>query len=140
MSTVEARNISLRSHFGNDRNTALTVGTFYFALFNGNPEGSGVEPTSTGSYARVAKTNDDTLWGTIGSTDTEVSNGGASGEITWPAATAVWSEAACTHWAIFDNSTGGTLLYSGELADDIVVTGAGDIPRIIGSGLTIVQE
>src|SRR5690242_3602524 len=122
-----ARTLSLKSHFGASKHAdALT--TLYFALFRGDPSNSGVEPTSTGNYARVAKTNDGTLWPAIGAGATQVAN---NAEIQWPVATGVYSiTLALTWWAIFDNSTGGNLWYWGQLSPTITVTGAGDQPRI----------
>lgn len=126
-----ARNLTLRTHLGADRHPTLALPTLYFALFRNDPSGAGVEPTSTGGYARVAKANDATLWGTILSTDLAGQNKGASGEIAWPAATGVYSITdPLTHWAAFDNSAGGTLWYWNELTSPITVTGVGDQPRI----------
>lgn len=135
--TVIERNLTLRSHFGADRHPSLSLGTLYFALFNGDPVGAGVEPTSAGGYARVAKTNDATLWGTVGASATSVSNSGSAGEIVWPAASGVYSQASLTHWAIFDNSAGGVLWYSGKLSTAVAVTGAGDVPRIPAGSFSV---
>jgi hypothetical protein len=128
MTTLQ-RNATIRAHFGADRAT-VSLPVLYFALFNGDPEAAGVEPTAAGGYARVAKDNDATLWGTIAAGAVSVSNAGAAGEITWPALTALWSVAQVTHWAVFDNSAGGGLWYSGPLSAPIVPTGVGDVPRI----------
>jgi hypothetical protein len=88
----------------------------------------------------VAKANDATLWGTIGGTDVLVGNGGASGTIAWPVTTGLYSiTLGLDYWAVFDNSTGGNLLYAGPLTSSIVVTGAGDVPRIPAGSLTISQ-
>lgn len=138
--TTRGRALALRSVFGADK-SSIAPATLYLALFKGDPAGSGTEPTSTGSYARVAKTNDATLWGTIGATDTAISNVGTSGAITWPAASAVWSITdPLTHWAIFDNSSGGNMLASGTLSTPITITGAGDQARIPAGAFTITQE
>lgn len=136
MSTVNARNISIRSHFGADKST-VALPTLYFALFNGDPEGVGVEPTSAGGYARKAVTNDASLWGTIGGSAVSVTN---AADIVFATATAVYSQASLTHWAVFDNSTGGALTYAGPLSAAVAVTGAGDVPRIVVGALTITQQ
>ena len=136
MSTLKARNISIRSHFGADKGS-LALTTLYVALFNGNPEGSGVEPTADGGYGRKAITNDATLWGTI--SDSAVSVTTAT-DIVFATATGLYSQPKLTHWAIFDNSTGGTLVYSGPLTAEVSVSGAGDVPRILAGALTITQE
>jgi hypothetical protein len=139
--SLTSRNRTLRSHFGADRHSTLSAGTLYFALFRGDPFGAGAEPTSTGGYARVAKTNDETLWGTIGAGDTQVVNNGASGTIAWPMATGLYSiTLGLDYWAVFDNSSGGTLLYGGPLTTAITVTGAGDVPRIPAGALTVSQQ
>ena len=138
--SATSRNRTLRSHFGADRHPTLSAATLYFALYRGDPFGAGTEPTSTGGYARVAKVNDATLWGTIGATDVAISNGGASGTITWPTATGLYSiTAALDYWAVFDNSAGGVLLYGGPLTAGITVTGAGDVPRIPAGSLSVSQ-
>jgi hypothetical protein len=138
--STKSRNRTLRSHFGADRHSTLSEPTLYFALFRGDPFGAGTEPTSTGGYARVAKANDATLWGTIGATDVQVVNGGASGTIAWPVSTGLYSiTLGLDYWAVFDNSSGGTLLYAGPLSTAIIVTGAGDVPRIPAGALTVSQ-
>ena len=136
MATVLERNATLRAHFGADRGP-VSLGTLYFALFNGDPLAAGVEPTAAGGYARVAKANDATLWGTIAAGSTSATNAGTAGEILWPALTALWSQTQVTHWAIFDNSAGGAMWYSGALSAPIVPTGAGDVPRIPAGSFSI---
>lgn len=134
--SAAARNAGLRSHFGADR-SSLSLATLYFALFQGDPFGSGVEPTSQGGYARAAKANDATLWGTIAGTATSVTT---VAEIAWPAATGLWSiTAPLTHWGVFSLSAGGVLWYGGLLSPSITVTGAGDQPRLPIGALTVSQ-
>lgn len=137
--TTRGRAIALRSQFGADKATVAPA-TLYFTLFKGDPAGTGTEPNSTGGYARVAKTNDATLWGTIGATDTQVSNVGASGIIAWPTSSGVWSITdPLTHWAVFDNTSGGNMLFYGALSTPITITGAGDTARLPAGALTIIQ-
>jgi hypothetical protein len=135
--TVLERNLTLRAHFGADRLAGLSLGTLYFALFNGDPLAAGVEPTAAGGYARVAKANDATLWGTIAAGAVSAFNSGTAGEVLWPAASGLYSVAQMTHWAVFDNSAGGALWYSGKLTTAIVVTGAGDVPRIPAGAFSV---
>jgi hypothetical protein len=131
-----ARRLSLRAHLGPDKH-ADALGTLYFALFKGDPFGAGIEPTSTGAYARVAVLNDATMWGTIAAGQVSVSSAAA---VTWPAATGLWSITdGLTHWAVFDNSTGGNLWYGGPLTTPITVTGATDQPRIPAGSLSVTQ-
>lgn len=128
---VADRNLVLRSRFGADRHATLSLPTLHFALFQGDPAGAGVEPTSVGGYARVAKTNDATLWGTIVAGDVLVTNKGTAGLIAFPVATGVYSiTTALDYWAVFDNAAGGVLWYWGALNPTIIVTGAGDQPRL----------
>ena len=126
-----ARRLSLRAQLGPDKHVdALT--TLYLALFQGDPFGSGIEPSSVGGYARVAILNNLSLWGTIGAGQVIVSNLVAP---TFPVATGVYSiTTALDYWAVLDNAAGGALWYGGPLTPTILVTGAGDQPRLpIGS-------
>lgn len=138
MDTTAGRSVSLRSRYGAGKSGVALV-TLYIALFDGDPGGIGVEPTSTGSYARVAKTNDATLWGTIAAGDVSAVNVGVSGAIEFPTATALYSTNTLTHFGIYDNAAGGALHTYGELTTPIVITGAGDTPRIPQGALSITQ-
>lgn len=131
--SIPARSCTLRSHLGADR-SASSLPTLHFALLDGDPAASGVEPTTAGGYARVAVANDAALWGALAVNAVAASNVVA---VTWPALTGLWSQPTLTHWAIYDNATGGTLWYSGQLAAPLVVTGAGDVPRIPVGALTV---
>lgn len=136
--TPVARNAALRAQFGADRST-LALPILYFALFNGDPTVTGIEPTAVGGYARVAKDNDATLWNAIAAGETTIDNDGTTGAITWPILTDLWSQTTLDHWAIFDNSTGGNLWYYGPLSAPITITGAGDVPRIPSGALDLTQ-
>ena len=134
------RNLTLRSHFGADRHPTLSLPTLYFALFKGDPSAGGVEPTAAGGYARVAKANDATLWGTFAASDVQAVNKGSAGTIAFPVATGVWSITdPLDWWAIFDNAAGGNLRYFGPLTQKITVTGASDQPRLPASTLSVSQ-
>jgi hypothetical protein len=136
--TGPARNLAIRAHFGADK-SALALPTLYFALFKGSPAGAGVEPSSAGGYARLAKANDAAFWGTYTSSDTTVTNKGASGALTWPAATDLWSQNPVDHWAVFDNSAGGVLWYWGPLGSPLTLTGAGDVIQLPAGTLALSQ-
>lgn len=132
-----AQRLSVRAHLGPDKH-ADALGTLHFALFQGNPAGAGVEPTSTGGYARKAMTNDAALWGTIAAGQVSATN---LIDIAWPSATGLYSiTSALNYWAVFDNSAGGALWYYGTLLTTITVTGAGDQPRLPAGALTITQD
>lgn len=138
--SVAARSLTLRAHFGADRHSTLSLPTLYFCLYQGDPSGAGIEPTSVGGYARPAKANDLTLWGAIAAGDTLAQNKGTAGEIAWPVATGVYSIlTALDYWAIRDNSAGGALWYWGPLGTPILVTGAGDQPRLPANTLIVNQ-
>lgn len=131
------RSLALRGTYGADK-ASIAPATLYFALLDGPADSSGTEPDSTGSYARVAKTNDATLWGTITSAATSITT---VDDITWPTSTGLWSITAdLTHWAAYDNSTGGNLISHGELTTPIQITGSGDTARIPAGALTLFQE
>ena len=137
---VKPRNLTLRSHFGADRHSTLSLSPLWFGLMRGNPVAGGVEPDGTGAYTRISKANDATLWGTIGATDTQVVNGGSSGAIIWPSTTGLYSiTQPLDYWVAYDLSAGGTLWYWGPLQTTIQVTAAGDIPRIPVGTLSILQ-
>lgn len=131
------RSLALRSMWGADR-SAIAPTNLYVALYSGDPQGAGVEPTATGGYARPAALNDSTLWGTISPGATSITT---IADITWPTSSGVWSiTTPLTHWAILDNTAGGTIICSGQLTTPITITGAGDTARIPAGSLTIMQE
>lgn len=128
--TVKGRNIALRSQFGDDKST-VALPTLHFSLYRGQPSNGGTEPTATGGYARVAKTNDSTFTGTIGATDVALVNAGVSGAITWPASTGAYSITTELTWfGVHDAASGGALVYEGVLASPIIVNASGIQPRI----------
>lgn len=104
--------------------------TVYIALGTASSDSSFTE-LSGGSYARVAVTCNSTNWPGPTSNDGTVSNGVA---ITFPAATADWSTA--THFAIFDASTSGNLLFYAALPTPRTVTN-GTIASFAVGALTI---
>jgi hypothetical protein len=135
--TVKGRNIALKAQFGADKSTAALT-TLYFSLYRGQPSAGGTEPSATGAYARVAKTNDATFTGTIGASDVNLVNAGASGAITWPSSTAAYSITLELNWfGIHDAASGGNLVYEGTLASPVVVNAAGLQPRIPAGGLSM---
>ena len=89
--------------------------TVYAALFTSSPSdaGGGTE-VATGSYARVAITNNATNW--PAAAGGSKSNGTA---ITFPTATANWGTIVAV--GIFDASTGGNLLFWATLTNSRTV-------------------
>lgn len=96
------------------RNTAYTSpGTsVYMALFTAAPgdAGGGTE-VAGGSYARVQ------IDGDIAAPSNGLAKNGNA--ISFPTATADWG--TVTHWAIFDASTAGNMLFYGALTTPIAI-------------------
>jgi hypothetical protein len=86
--------------------TTLAIGLFTAAP---SDSGGGTE-VSGGAYARVARNPLDANWAATSGTDGATSN---VADITFPTATANWG--TVTHVGIFDNTTGGNLLFWGAL-------------------------
>lgn len=98
------------------RGTAYTPpGTVYVALFTTNPgeSGSGTEVSGSG-YARAAVP---TSGGFSAPSAGATSNANV---ISFPTASGSWGTA--THFAIFDASSGGNLMYYGALTAPLAVT------------------
>lgn len=135
---IPDRALRLRARFGPGKH-ADALATLHFALFRGNPASTGVEPTSTGGYARAAMLNDATLWGTIGASQVSVNNLVA---VEFPVATGAYSITdPLDHWAVFDAASAGVLWYWGGLSSLITVDVAGKQPRLpIGSLLLTEPE
>lgn len=115
--------------------------TLYYALFDGDPEAGGVEPDSTGGYARVAVSNVDANFSISGDTVTNVN------DIVWPTSTSGYQTGhqILSHWAIYDNSSGGNRLLSGLImvsgtAVTIVVNGSGLVPKILAGNWSWTQK
>lgn len=102
--------------FGLD--TFSAPATMYLALFTAAPNdaGGGTEVTG-GSYARAAITNDDTKWDLISGQIENIDI------ITFATATANWGTA--THWSLFDASSGGNMLFHGELTSPATINNGG---------------
>lgn len=114
------RNRILNSRYGGDAYSPPA--TLYCALFSAAPTvSSGGTELSTGSYARVAKTNNDTNF--PDAVAGVKSNGTA---VTFPAASA--PQGTATHFGWFDASTGGNLLDFGTLTTPKII-GTADTPE-----------
>ena len=100
--------------------TAPTTSTLYVALLSAAPSdsGGGTELTG-GSYARVAVTSSLTNWAGTQSAGSTTASSGTGGQtsnnvaITFPTPSATWGTA--THFGIYDNASGGNLLFYGAL-------------------------
>lgn len=101
--------------------TAPTTSTLYVALLSAAPSdsGGGTELTG-GSYARVAVTSSLTNWAGTQSAGSTTASSGTGGQtsnniaITFPTPSATWGTA--THFGIYDQATGGNLLFHGQLS------------------------
>lgn len=100
--------------------SAPTTSNLYVGLLTAAPSdsGGGTE-VATGSYARVAVTSSLANWaGTQAAASTSASSGTGgqtsnNNAITFPTPTASWG--TVTHFGIYDASTGGNLLFWGQL-------------------------
>lgn len=103
------------------RGTSLAnTNTVYFALSTTapNPDGTNVTEPSGGSYARVTATLNTARFGApSGSSPTSCS---LTTAIQWPQATSGWG--TVSHWAAYDSSTGGNMIYYGTLTSSELVT------------------
>lgn len=106
--TNYTENALLDGFLGDDHTSAFGA-TVYLALFTATPgdTGGGTE-VSTGSYARVSMTNNDTNWPNASSG--QKPNGTV---ITFPTASADWG--TVTHWGVYSASTAGTLYWYGTI-------------------------
>lgn len=100
--------------------TSWTMPTnVYVALFVGDPLGAGSEVTGTG-YARVQTAG--ASWGTATFASPTASIATAA-DVDFGTAGAAWG--TVTHFAIYDNSTGGNMIVAGPLEVSFpVVSGA----------------
>ncbi len=105
----------------------------YVALFTATPNdaGGGTEVTG-GSYARVAQVNNTTNWPSAAAGSK--SNGTV---VTFPQATVSWG--VVTHFALFDASTGGNMLYFGALSASKTID-ISDTPTFPVGTLTITED
>lgn len=100
--------------------SAPTTSTLYVALLTAAPSdsGGGTE-VSSGNYSRVSVESSLANWaGTQGSGTTTASSGTSgqtsnNGAITFPTPSATWG--TVTHFGIYDNTSGGNLLFYGAL-------------------------
>lgn len=120
----------LKGIFGSSK-TAEFPATWYIALFDGDPEAGGVEPNSTGNYARLAVANTDAEFTITGDQVVNDNNW------VWPTSTAGYQTGhqTLTYWAAYDNSSGGTRFLSGRVRkagvpSSITVDGTNLIPQI----------
>lgn len=130
----------LKAIFGT-AHTSDFPSTYYVALFDGDPEAGGVEPDSTGGYARLAVANTNSEFSISGDTVTNVNNW------VWPTSTSGYQTGHQTlsHWAIYDNSSGGNRKLSGRIqiggvAATIVVNGSGLVPKVLAGSWAWTQK
>lgn len=116
--------------------------TVYVGLLTAAPSdaGGGTE-VSGGSYARVAVTSSLANWaGTQAAASTVASSGTSggtsnNGAVTFPAPTANWG--VVTHFAIYDASTAGNLLFYGALSTSKTINNGDSAPSFAAAQLTI---
>jgi hypothetical protein len=105
----------------------------YIGLFTGAPSdsGGGTEVTG-GSYARVQRDPLDANWTATSSTDGITTNAAA---ITFAEPTANWG--TVSHFAIFDASSGGNMLFHGELSASRIINNGDAAPEFAIGALSI---
>lgn len=115
----------------------------YFALFTAAPSdsGGGTEVTG-GSYARVAIVpRDENFNATQGGNTTATPSSGTGGltdnaiEITFPTPSANWG--TITHTGVFDNSSGGNLLFHGVLGTSKTVNDGDPAPKFAAGDFNV---
>lgn len=108
---------------------SYTPPTVYVGLSTADPgeDASGLAEPSGNNYARV----------TTAAGDWNAASGGSitnANAITFPEASGSWGE--CTHFALFDHSSAGNMLASGELTASKTIT-SGQIARFAAAALTV---
>ena len=108
----------------------------YVALLTAAPTdaGGGTE-VSGGSYARVAVSQLDANWAAPSGTPRSTSN---SNSITFPTPSANWG--SITHFAIYDASTAGNLLYWAVLTTAKTVNNGDPAPYFPAASLTVTED
>lgn len=116
--------------------------TWYVALFTAAPSdtGGGTE-VSGSSYARVGLASSTANWAaTNGATTTTNPSSGTGGTtsnnsvLTFPTPSGSWG--TVTHFALFDASTSGNMLFWGALSSSLAVTGSSTPVSFAVSALT----
>jgi hypothetical protein len=125
------------------RGQAFTApATVYIGLLTAAPSdtGGGTE-VSGGSYARVAVSSSLANWAgtqSAGSTTASSGTGGQTsnnGAVAFPAPTGNWG--SITHFAVYDASTSGNLLFWGALSVAKTVNNGDAAPQFVAGALTI---
>lgn len=130
--SITARSFVLASLFGSAKRSGAPATLYFALLYTATPGTLGTEATG-GSYARIAKTNDDALWtitNEVMTTDVEVR---------WPTSTASWNASPLNQWAVFDASTAGTCWAFDALTVPIDVSVANRTPVQAAGDLVVTQ-
>lgn len=108
----------------------------YVALFTAAPTdaGGGTE-VSGGSYARVQVSQADASWADPSGTPRSTSN---AASVTFPTPSASWG--SVTHFAIYDASTSGNLLYWAALTTAKTVNNGDPAPYFPAGSLVITED
>lgn len=119
--------------------------TTYVALYTAAPSdsGGGTE-VSGGSYARVAVTSSMANWAGTQASASTVASSGTNGQtsnnatITFPAPSGNWG--SCSHFGVFDASSGGNLLYWGAITPSAKTVNNGDPAPSFPAGTLVITE
>lgn len=116
--------------------TAWKPSAVYVALLTAAPSdaGGGTECTG-GSYARVQVTQADASWAAPSGTPRSTSN---AASVTFPTPSASWGSA--THFALYDASTAGNLLYWAALTTPKTINNGDPAPYFPAGSLVISED
>lgn len=127
--STAAQNASLDNDYGATRGSNAPS-AHQVALFNGDPNGDGVEISDTteteagtvpNGYERVTIPNNGTTWAPAADGRKET-----AAPVVFAVPTEAWEDV--THFVLFDDADGTTGWDSGALLETLVVTGAGTAP------------
>lgn len=133
--SLTVRSFVLGSILGSSKRTGAPATLYFGLLYAAAPTTTlGTETAiGTNSYARVAITNDDSLWTIVDGVATN------DVEIRWPASTGAWNASPLNQWAIYDAASAGNCWGFGGLTTAIDVTVANRLPVAAIGALTLNQ-
>jgi hypothetical protein len=115
----------------------------YVALGTAAADNSFTEIASTGGYARVSCGKADASWnatqgGTAGASSGTGGGTANAGTVTFPSPSATWNSSAdITHFALYDASSGGNMLFWGTLTVAKRVYAGDAAPTFPAGSLTV---
>lgn len=115
---------------------SLNSASVWVALGTAGADGSFTELAATGAYARVAKSRTSTTdWAAATGTSPATTLNATA--INFPTASASWG--TVTHFAIYDASTAGNVIYWADLTASKTI-GSGDTASFAAGAIVITQD